>query len=160
MSSRNVNAAWFDRTYQACGLRPDWVARANREDLALTVIHELCHARLEVLGVQYDAPLRLRIEQICLRRELAFARRLMSHRIGTRDHVMETERRLAHLTPEQYADARFDADRRKDRLEALVRLKRLGAPRCLRAPLIKRLRRQRAQARDANAPKRPLGRAP
>ena len=46
------------------------------EWIASAIVHEATHARLEKLGIRYDEALRQRIERICARRELDFARHL------------------------------------------------------------------------------------
>jgi hypothetical protein len=46
------------------------------EWIASTIVHEATHARLEKWGIRYDEAVRHRIERICARRELDFARRL------------------------------------------------------------------------------------
>lgn len=46
------------------------------QDIASTLVHEGTHARLDRLGFEYAPELRERIEKLCFRRELAFARRL------------------------------------------------------------------------------------
>jgi len=46
------------------------------EWIASTIVHEATHARLEKCGIRYDEAVRLRIERICIRRELDFARHL------------------------------------------------------------------------------------
>jgi hypothetical protein len=44
--------------------------------MASTLVHESTHARLEANGFGYTAETRERIEKVCIRRQLAFARRL------------------------------------------------------------------------------------
>jgi len=46
------------------------------EWIASAIVHEATHARLEKRGIRYDETVRLRIERICIRRELDFARHL------------------------------------------------------------------------------------
>ena len=46
------------------------------EELALTLVHEGTHGRLRQCGFGYDETIRARIERICIRNELAVARRL------------------------------------------------------------------------------------
>lgn len=46
------------------------------EWIASAIVHEATHARLEKLGIRYHEAVRQRIERICARRELDFARRL------------------------------------------------------------------------------------
>jgi hypothetical protein len=45
-------------------------------DIASIILHEATHARLDRLGFEYRPERRARIEAVCFRRELAFARRL------------------------------------------------------------------------------------
>lgn len=47
------------------------------EWIASAIVHEATHARLEKLGIRYDEGIRQRIERICARRELDFARHLL-----------------------------------------------------------------------------------
>jgi hypothetical protein len=46
------------------------------EWIASAIVHEATHARLEKLGIRYQEAVRQRIERICARRELDFARHL------------------------------------------------------------------------------------
>lgn len=46
------------------------------EWIASVIVHEATHARLEKLGIRYHEAVRQRIERICARRELDFARHL------------------------------------------------------------------------------------
>ena len=46
-------------------------------DIASTLVHESTHARLDAKGFAYTPELRERIEKVCFRRELGFARRLV-----------------------------------------------------------------------------------
>jgi hypothetical protein len=46
------------------------------EWIASAIVHEATHARLEKLGIRYDEAARLRLERICICRELDFARHL------------------------------------------------------------------------------------
>jgi hypothetical protein len=46
------------------------------EWIASAIVHEATHARLEKRGIRYDETVRHRIERICIRRELNFARHL------------------------------------------------------------------------------------
>jgi hypothetical protein len=45
-------------------------------EIALAIVHEGTHARIEHLGIRYEPTNRERIEQLCIRAELAFAERL------------------------------------------------------------------------------------
>jgi hypothetical protein len=46
------------------------------EWIASAIVHEATHARLEKRGIRYEEAIRLRIERICIRRELDFVRHL------------------------------------------------------------------------------------
>ena len=46
------------------------------EMIASVIVHEATHARLFRMGIGYEEGRRARVEQVCLRRELAFAAKL------------------------------------------------------------------------------------
>lgn len=46
------------------------------EQIASTIVHEATHARLSRCGIGYEEELRTKVEQVCIRREMAFARKL------------------------------------------------------------------------------------
>ncbi len=87
--------------------------------IASVLVHEATHARLDHCGFGYDEAERDRIEKVCLRREMAFAKRVPGATLDGR--VEET---LAH--ERDYSDASLDemavADGRKQLAE-------LGTPR-------------------------------
>jgi hypothetical protein len=70
--------AWYLHPLQACVLDGRYVLSETTtlEQIALTIIHEATHARLERCGIDYDEKLRQRIEAVCLRREFAFVAKL------------------------------------------------------------------------------------
>lgn len=70
--------AWYLHPLQACVLDERYVLSetATPERLALTIVHEATHARLERCGIDYELKLRPRIEAVCFRRELAFVSKL------------------------------------------------------------------------------------
>ena len=84
--------------------------------LASTLVHEATHARLDRLGFRYAAERRARIEGICFRREIAFARRLPE----PGDLVPTAERQLTR-EPEYWTDQAF-------RERTAAELERLGVP--------------------------------
>jgi len=51
-------------------------ADTSARDIASTLVHESTHARLDAKGFAYSPERRHRIENVCFRRQLAFARRL------------------------------------------------------------------------------------
>lgn len=60
---------------RACMLGEEYLTRPAAE-IAMTIIHEGTHARLWKCGFGYDVPVRERIERICVRMEVSFARRV------------------------------------------------------------------------------------
>ena len=66
-------------TIDALGiLKLQTVARRDitPEQLALCIVHEATHARIERCGIRYEPQRRVRIERACIQAELAFAQRL------------------------------------------------------------------------------------
>ena len=68
----------YNKSMRACTLDREFVAgeRSNPELIAVVIVHEATHARLERCGIDYKEELRSRIEAVCIRRELAFAAKL------------------------------------------------------------------------------------
>ena len=65
----SLNACLLDeRVVTSEKTTPEWIASA--------IVHEATHARLEKRGIRYEEAVRHRIERICARRELDFARHL------------------------------------------------------------------------------------
>ena len=86
--TRNLNRIWvhllpsaqahYDPSLNACALDERYVLNETMtlERIASTIVHEATHARLEGWGIQYLEAMRIRIESICLRRELNFLAKL------------------------------------------------------------------------------------
>lgn len=89
--------------------------------VASCIVHEATHARLFRIGIGYDEGVRERVERICLRRELAFARKVPGGIAG-----QWAEASLAALP--DLSDAAFSARRHENYREMLLRL---GVPRWL-----------------------------
>jgi hypothetical protein len=70
--------ACFNYRLGACQLNERFVLdeTTTPELLGSAIVHEATHARLWNCGVGYDEALRSRIEAICVRRQLAFAKKL------------------------------------------------------------------------------------
>ncbi len=85
---RNITRIWiqmlpgnlgeFDAASGSCRLERRYVTAADTdcEAIAATLVHEATHARLFRMGIPYEEGNRLRVENICFRREQAFGRRL------------------------------------------------------------------------------------
>jgi len=139
--------AWFDREKSACLLGARHLTTASDAELALSIMHEVTHARLEARGIPYDPPLRLRIERICIAREIALAHRLAKAGACAPQIVGALQAKRAALTAEHLSDHVLEGFRRLERLQR-VRLLGKRVPHVLRRCLVLRLRRQR-QAQGA-----------
>jgi hypothetical protein len=118
--------AEFNAKTLSCMVDPSYASSEVRpEELAATLVHEATHARLSHLGFKYEnARSRVREEAVCLRQEIAFARRLPDG-----DELAESaERRLASLDPSDYDDAAFDRSFVAHRLRLARRTRMLGVP--------------------------------
>jgi hypothetical protein len=89
------------------------------QDIASTLVHEGTHARLERLRFEYTPELRERIEKVCFRRELAFARRLPD----AANLILQAEDQLAR-SPDYLTNEAF-------RSRIVGKLVELGVPRWL-----------------------------
>lgn len=114
----------FSQGLRACSLDREFVlAEATRPELiATTIVHEATHARIEGCGIGYEEKLRSRIEAVCLRRELTFAKKLPNG-----EQVREqAERTLAAFAKQDFwTDTAFAERLDRDYIEAL---RKLGAP--------------------------------
>jgi hypothetical protein len=70
-------AEWIGQL-QMCVLDREYLCHPDvlPEEIASTIIHEATHARLERAKINYKEEMRSRIERICVKSEIAFARRL------------------------------------------------------------------------------------
>jgi hypothetical protein len=73
------------------------------EMLAACIVHEATHARLRRCGIGYDEELRQRVEEVCFRRELAFAARLPD---GA--YVRQAAEEALKTPPEYWRDKSFN----------------------------------------------------
>ena len=66
---------WIDEL-RLCQLNEQYVLslHTSTEDLAATIIHEATHARLRRCGIGYDEPIRGRVERLCAKAEIQFAK--------------------------------------------------------------------------------------
>lgn len=88
-------------------------------DIASTLVHESTHARLDAKGFAYSGERRARIENVCFRRQLAFARRLPE----PGDLIDQAERQLRR-PPSDFTKEVW-------RQRSLAKLISLGVPRWL-----------------------------
>ncbi|PZM15591.1 hypothetical protein [Rhizobium tubonense] len=59
-----------------CQLDPLFVLSSPIEFIASTIVHEATHARLFNVGIPYSFENRHRVEKVCIRQEMLFARRI------------------------------------------------------------------------------------
>ena len=140
-----TDLANFDYKIYTCRIDTRYflAATTTPELIATTIVHEATHARLWCRGIRYEEAQRQRIEEICLRREIAFAAKLPNG-ADARD---QAERSLALCASGEYwTNAAFYERYVEGGAEAL---RYLGAPSALvrftRALLLSRLRRSLAR---------------
>lgn len=114
----------FDQAVNACMLDPRFVMAetSSPEIIASVIVHEATHARLWRCGIGYEEGQRLRVEAVCLRRELAFAKKLPNG-----EDVRRSAESLLEwpALPEYLTDAAFAGREAEGGAEAL---KYLGIP--------------------------------
>ena len=103
------------------------------EQLALAIIHEATHARIERCGIRYEAQRRIRIEHACTRAELAFAQRLPAHE--SEWYTRYLSHKLLSPPTDDHSDAAFIE-------REAAELLRVGVPKWL----VEGARRRRLQA--------------
>ena len=114
----------YAESLNACKLDARFVLdeRLSPDVIATVIVHEATHARLCRCGLGYDESLRSRVEAVCIRRELAFARRLPDG-----DGVREWAE--AQLKSYAVPDMLTDEAREKRYVEgSLEALRHLGTP--------------------------------
>jgi hypothetical protein len=113
----NAQAAWWGPP-RACMLSIEYFAEesATPSDVALSLLHEAMHGRLEARGFRYTRHLRFRLEATCTRAEMELAERLpgQASRLTTLNSRLEE---LGYL----YGAANLQAGR-------LYALRKLQAP--------------------------------
>lgn len=151
--TRNLDRIWvhllpsaqaqYDRSLNACALDERYVLNETMtlERIASTIVHEATHARLEGWGIQYLEAMRIRIESICLRRELNFLVKLPDSE-PLQDEIVRALDWCAS-DPDFYSDKNFWWRRQEGEVETL---RYLNAPNWLIrwAMWLIRRRRQRA----------------
>jgi hypothetical protein len=66
----------FRKVYKRCDIDMRSVRRSTSERIAAVIIHESTHAHPSMIKIGYAEHLRHRAEALCMRQELAFARKL------------------------------------------------------------------------------------
>ena len=93
------------------------------EWIASAIVHEATHARLEKRGIRYDEAVRHRIERICARRELDFARHLSG--VDALHEEITWRLDLCHDGTEHYTDQNMWQGRDQGNADIL---RHLGTP--------------------------------
>lgn len=111
--------AHYDRSLNACVFDERFVLRKTTtlEEIASTIVHETTHARLEQSGVDYLEKDRLRIEAICIRRELNFLAKVPSSELlrGERARALE----WCNSQPDYFLDASLQQKWQAGEIETL-----------------------------------------
>lgn len=111
---------------RACEINPRYVlAEATTNELiASTIVHEATHARLMSRGIGYAEDIRARVEAVCIRRQLAFSRKLSSGQQAC-EHA---KRQLLHCDSSTFMSASLSklADD-----QGVIELRALGVPEAL-----------------------------
>jgi hypothetical protein len=111
--------AKYNHSLKACVFDVRFLAdpKTSTKLIASAIVHEATHARLERCGITYDEDRRLRIEAICLRRELALAARLPD---SAELHQLISEHlHWFQAHPDFFSDAQFRERHRNGAIEAL-----------------------------------------
>ena len=135
-------SAWYNHPTRTCFIGARTIDTASVIDTALCIVHEMCHARLFARGIGYEEDLRLRVERVCIRRELHFARKLAAKGLDVHDLIAAIEVEVETFQPEQVSNSALRQSHRKQFLQRLRLLKRLDLPHWLRRFLILRARRK------------------
>lgn len=69
---KRVQASYW-HLLRACTLTPQELDTRSDIDVALSIVHEATHARIDMRGIRYKAELRERIERACVDEEIQFA---------------------------------------------------------------------------------------
>ena len=118
------SAAEWDCSSRQVDLDHGYLCADHRSaaDVASTIVHEFTHARIDAVGIPYNAATRIRIERVCLRQELAFASLLPAS--SEREALVEHARQSWDNAPELWS-----VDALERRLENAGR--ELGLPKWL-----------------------------
>ncbi|WP_338548290.1 hypothetical protein [Roseovarius phycicola] len=139
----NYSTAWYSVQRKACVIGPTALQSYDLDDIALCIVHELCHARLFAAGFGYDgAQFRTRIEKICIRREIGFARKLEDRDVKDGFYSDWLAEKLTEIKPENYSEESFRKRQRLAFLKKLRLLKQINTPHCLRRRIVMKARRR------------------
>lgn len=118
VDGNRVSRGQYVSEFTLCRLDDAYVAseQTSAAELALTIVHEAAHAKVDRAGISYSPDRQIRIERVCVAAEIAFARKLPN----AKTLAAEARNRCVH------AEAWWSPlALRHHRIEAL---KQLGAP--------------------------------
>jgi hypothetical protein len=117
--------AQYNHSLKACVFDYRFLAdpKTSTKLIASVIVHEATHARLERCGITYDEDRRVRIEAICLRRELALAARLPDS--AELQQLISEHLAWNQANPNFFSDAQLRESHRNGAIEAL---RHVGAP--------------------------------
>jgi hypothetical protein len=135
--------AQFSPTWRACLIDERFVLAETTDTpmIAAAIVHEATHARLWHRGIGYEEDRRQRVEAICMRRELAFARRLPDG-----ESVRAWAEAALTISPTQWTDTAFQERELDGKVRALQHLEPYWFVRVLLAVARWRLRRAERRA--------------
>jgi hypothetical protein len=114
------SVACFVAHRKSCDIDPRYVLSYTPEQLAPVIVHEATHGVLIRRHIGYDEALRERVEKVCVRQELAFARKLPHA-----EAVQETVERALAYPLEMWTDSSFK-DRYREGMLTMAR--HIGIP--------------------------------
>lgn len=148
----NYATAWYSIRRKACVIGASALAKNQTDDLALCIIHEMCHARLWERGIGYDGKnLRAQVERVCIRREQAFARKLEALDVAPGTYTGWLTEKLSLVAERSYSEASFHRRYRRELLQRLRLMRDMRAPRWLRRWTILRTRARLRASRMASS---------
>ncbi|WGI20992.1 hypothetical protein [Amylibacter sp. IMCC11727] len=106
--------AWFDVKMGICFFGQSHAKTATVADLALTIVHETCHARVDNWGIAYEGSNRLRIERLCIGSEITFAEKLLTKQAIVQAEIDALQKQRNELRESDFDEKSFKAMHRKD----------------------------------------------
>src|SRR6266404_3234344 len=104
------------------------------EELAMTIVHETTHANLTRRGFGYDPATRSQVERICVRAEIAFAKRLPDGASLAQSAIASLDRGEAFWSDEEFLQRDLKALRTLNMPAWFIRLAEWGARRKRKTP--------------------------
>ena len=126
--TRDLERIWVRRLPASLGQfdHPSWTCALDRrfvqdgetaiQMIATTIVHEATHARLHRRGIGYDEDIRVDVEEICVRREIAFSAKLPDGAL-----VREQAERTLHALPDMDLSSAAYTDRLREWVEHTLR---------------------------------------